>query len=855
MAAATLTFPSQTLLKNVVDPVDGTDAATKEYVDGRTGAGSVAAAGSNTQIQFNSADSIGASANLTFDYSSNVLTIGGNLVSTNANLGNLATANYINVTNNLKVSGDANIVGNLTVLGTVSYIETSTTYVTDPLYEIGGGSQGAVLSTDDNKDRGTILHYFDTTPIDAFIGWDNSNNEFAIASDVSVTDNVVSYNAFGNIRVGNILAGNLVNANYFTGDGGLLSNIKAAGGAANTVSASAQPNITSLGNLLNLQIGNLTSSTTGSNGIVYFDGNGDANLSGNIIAAGNVTVGTGTGGSITGANSVTANFFIGDAGYLSNVQSANIIGIVANANYASYAGNVVNASQSNITSVGTLTSLTVSGDVSAQSNLTVSDSLTTSNLTVTGESILQGNIEAQSNITITGDRDSTNSSTGALIITLGGLGVHGNINSGMGVSGVTLTGNITTANQSNITQVGTLTSLVVGNLTANTTFGNGTITLTNAGNISGGNLVSATYLTGTLTTSAQPNITSVGTLTNTTMGSSNSLSGGNLVSATYLTGTLTTSAQPNITSVGTLNDLISGGNVNFTSASNVSLGTVANIHIAGGTSGQYLKTDGSGIRSWSTVDTSKIANGTSEIDVLNNGNINFTIAGQTNAIVFSSDSNISGANVVSANTVSASNAITRNGRTVATYVSSTTMPTNPQVGDEWYDQTLHKIYQYIYDGSAYTWIDVSAGYIVANVQAQAGTLVVRDNNGNIYGNTLSANVLTADALNVTSTVSKGSGVSVSNSTDTLIDRFPKTLYRSAKYTISARNDDGFEVAEILMIHDDTMSFIQTYGDVSTGIVQDIVTFSSNIVAGNVCLYATGSNSNTYVNLVSTYVTD
>jgi hypothetical protein len=134
-------------------------------------------------------------------------------------------------------------------------------------------------------------------------------------------------------------------------------------------------------------------------------------------------------------------------------------------------------------------------------------------------------------------------------------------------------------------------------------------------------------------------------------------------------------------------------------------------------------------------------------------------------------------------------------------------------------------------------------------------------NGNVYANTIVANSLDVTNLNITGTtaissmVSAGSGKPVSNSIDTLIDTFPKTLYRSAKYIISARNDDGFEVAELLLIHDDAISFIQTYGDVSTGTVQDIVTFSSDIVNGNVCLYAIGSNSNTFVNLVSTYVTD
>ena len=55
--------------------------------------------------------------------------------------------------------------------------------------------------------------------------------------------------------------------------------------------------------------------------------------------------------------------------------------------------------------------------------------------------------------------------------------------------------------------------------------------------------LSATALT--LTTAAQPNITSVGTLTGLTVS-------GNIA------GTLTTAAQPNITSVGTLTSLTSG---------------------------------------------------------------------------------------------------------------------------------------------------------------------------------------------------------------------------------------------------------------------------------------------------------
>ena len=97
---------------------------------------------------------------------------------------------------------------------------------------------------------------------------------------------------------------------------------------AGTVTASAQPSITSVGPLDSLAVvGN--------------------------ISAGNAALG----------NAVTANFFIGNGSRLTNIAAANVIGNIANANYASYAGNVVIATQGNITGVGTLTSLNVTGNV------------------------------------------------------------------------------------------------------------------------------------------------------------------------------------------------------------------------------------------------------------------------------------------------------------------------------------------------------------------------------------------------------------------------------------------------------------------------------------------------------------
>lgn len=140
-------------------------------------------------------------------------------------------------------------------------------------------------------------------------------------------------------------------------------------------------------------------------------------------------------------------------------------------------------------------------------------------------------------------------------------------------------GTIKTAAQTQITSVGTLTGLTLsGTLTGTTinasTIGNSGATFTGAGYTSTGTFTGVTInaatignsgatLTGTLSTNAQPNITSVGTLTGLTL--SGTLTGTTINAATIgnsgatLTGTLSTAAQTNITSVGPLTSLTVAG--------------------------------------------------------------------------------------------------------------------------------------------------------------------------------------------------------------------------------------------------------------------------------------------------------
>ena len=109
-------------------------------------------------------------------------------------------------------------------------------------------------------------------------------------------------------------------------------------------------------------------------------------------------------------------------------------------------------------------------------------------------------------------------------------------------------------------------------------------------------------LDGTLSTAAQTNITSLGTLSSLTVSGSAAM-------------TLTTAAQPNITSVGTLSSLSTSGNISITGSNNelrlyeganyvgfeapaLSADQIWVLPTADGSNGQILKTNGSGTLSF-----------------------------------------------------------------------------------------------------------------------------------------------------------------------------------------------------------------------------------------------------------------
>jgi hypothetical protein len=94
----------------------------------------------------------------------------------------------------------------------------------------------------------------------------------------------------------------------------------------------------------------------------------------NGLTVGLATIDAATGNIVTKnanlGNLAAANFFSGNGSSLSSIAGANVTGTVANATHASTANTVTTAAQPNITSVGTLTSLTVSGNTTSGGLLT-----------------------------------------------------------------------------------------------------------------------------------------------------------------------------------------------------------------------------------------------------------------------------------------------------------------------------------------------------------------------------------------------------------------------------------------------------------------------------------------------------
>jgi hypothetical protein len=589
--------------------------------------------------------------------------------------------------------------GNVIVSANIAYVQVSTSTLS-----IGQGSNGG---TSANISQSTQTLVVDINPANVFsnnfaaVGGGLANITGRLTANSNSQPNVTSLGTLTSLAV----TGNITSGNVYANSGTI--------GAANltgTLTTNAQPNITSVGTLSNLAVtgnsnlGNVATANffngdgsgltnvnaitgtsivngtsnivVGLNGNVRFGVASNANVlivtgigtnvDGYLTASGNITGANITGTNANLGNAVTANYFIGNLYGTANlatyattanaVAGANVSGQVAN---ALVAGTVYTNAQPNITSVGTLTSLIVSGNISS-GNANLGNLATANFFSGSGNNL--SNIQAAN---ITGQ-----------------------------VANALVASTVYTNAQPNITSTGTLTSLTVSGTSNLGAVGNLTITG------GGANYFLMTNGSGALTWNNAALLPAPGANTQVlfndtgnTYGASSGLTFNkitNTLSVTNLTGTLTTNAQPNITSVGTLTSLIVNGNLNVNtpgiitgtgnvafSGSNVTLGAVSNLRITGGSSGQYLQTDGSGTLVWAAVPVgSGISNGTSNVNIpVASGNVNITAGGTTTLVITSTGANITG-NVTAGN-ISATNHTGTTANITGQYITTLATGTAP----------------------------------------------------------------------------------------------------------------------------------------------------------------------------------
>ncbi len=273
---------------------------------------------------------------------------------------------------------------------------------------------------------------------------------------------------------GNMILGNDVSIRMMNGDILGVKSITALQ-INGVIQTPAQPNITSIGTLINLSVSNAITSTslaaTTITGTIQTAAQPNITSIGtltNLSVSTSITSGSIITGNITGVLQTGSQPNITSIGTLSNLIITNSV-TVSSVLATSITGTIQTPIQPNITSIGTLSSLSVSNSVSCSS-------LTSSSITGTIQTSNQPNI--------------TN------VGTLLSLTVTGAIR-GAVLEASTVRGTITTATQPNITSIGTLSSLIV------------------SGSISTQSITTNSIM-GTLQTSAQPMITSIGHLTRMT---------------------------------------------------------------------------------------------------------------------------------------------------------------------------------------------------------------------------------------------------------------------------------------------------------------------------------------------------
>ena len=422
------------------------------------------------------------------------LSIDGTTVASDYQSGALVVKGGVGIAGNVFINAnlsakDTLITGNLTVTGTTTSVNTTTTQLEDPVIDLGAGANGATLTTDDGLARGLALNYYNAGAKTAFLGFDNANSQFAFASNVTGTTGTLIINTYGDVKA-NSFIGNLVgtaNLTTIVVNGvsrfGNVGNVKIIGGSPDYIlKTDGQGNLS--------WTAPSTTSAAGSNTEVQYNNNSAFGSSANFTFN-------------SSSNTLTVDKIASNGSLLTSITGANVTGYVPNANIANtaysvaggnvsgqvgnalIAGTVYTNAQPNITSVGTLSSLAVTGNISSgNANL---GNLTTSNYFVGNGSLLTSITGANVTGTVANATYALNAGNA---YSVSGSNVVGQVGNAL------VAGTVYTNAQPNITSVGNLSNLFVGNSTSNVVIANGNVTA--SGSLSATGNITANYINANL---------------------------------------------------------------------------------------------------------------------------------------------------------------------------------------------------------------------------------------------------------------------------------------------------------------------------------------------------------------------
>lgn len=369
------------------------------------------APGSNMQIMFNDSGDAAAVSGMMFDKANTLLTIQGNITSGNiSTTGNASISGNAVITGNIgvnKVVASGNVEGNniitLGVVSTQAGITTganllitgitgtgspsnlvTVTFATQTTIPFASGSTITISGVLPAGYNGTWAVVTGTDSSITFTSALNTTASFSgarIKGSGNTTINgvleVVGNTSFGNITAVDSITGNTITLTGNVDSGNLIaSGLIRVTGTAN-LGAVFSPGDANVQN-------SIVRGSFGASGAAVFGGtvraNADASFYGQLLANANMTVNgvfnastanianfkITSGGNVDGSV-FTATLFSGNGANISFINASNVSGTVSSAASASTAGtadlanNIRQGSYSNITGVGTLTSLTVGG--------------------------------------------------------------------------------------------------------------------------------------------------------------------------------------------------------------------------------------------------------------------------------------------------------------------------------------------------------------------------------------------------------------------------------------------------------------------------------------------------------------